>query len=56
MNFPALVLVLLEGVLGAAAHLPAPVTLAGAALIGAWLTLFAVRERARGRTPGRAQH
>jgi hypothetical protein len=49
MNVPALVLVLLEGVLGAAAHLPALVTFVGAVAIGCYLALFAVRERARSR-------
>lgn len=49
MILPLLVPPLIEGVLGTAAHVPAPVTLTAAALIGAYLIVFAVRERARSR-------
>ncbi|MFJ6698372.1 hypothetical protein ACIQM4_20185 [Streptomyces sp. NPDC091272] len=39
------VLLLLGVVLGPVAHAPLPVTLVAAALIAAWLLVFAVRER-----------
>ncbi|MEU1123256.1 hypothetical protein ABZ371_06635 [Streptomyces sp. NPDC005899] len=38
-------LLLLGVVLGAVAHLPLPLTLVAAALIGLWLAAFGVRER-----------
>lgn len=38
-------LLLLGVLLGAVAHLPLPLSLAAAGLIGLWLTLFGVRER-----------
>ncbi|MBP2358917.1 MULTISPECIES: hypothetical protein [Streptomyces] len=37
-------LLLLGVVLGAVAHLPLPLTLAAAAVIGLWLALFGLRE------------
>ncbi|MEU5169916.1 hypothetical protein [Streptomyces mutomycini] len=43
-------LLLLGVVLGAVAHLPLPVVLAAAAVIGLWLALFGVRERLSHRT------
>ncbi|MEU5714388.1 hypothetical protein AB0G71_01120 [Streptomyces sp. NPDC020403] len=43
-------LLLLGVVLGAVAHLPLPVTLAAAAVIGFWLVAFGVRERHARRT------
>ncbi|MFI0977295.1 hypothetical protein ACH4SP_09730 [Streptomyces sp. NPDC021093] len=39
------VLLLLGVLLGPVAHMPLPVTLIAAALIGCWLLVFAVRER-----------
>ncbi|MFJ6570767.1 hypothetical protein ACIQNU_25460 [Streptomyces sp. NPDC091292] len=45
MLFLVAALLLLGTVLGTVAHAPLPVTFAGAALIGVWLTVFAVRER-----------
>lgn len=56
MNVPALVLVLLEGVLGASAHVPLPVTAVAAVVVCGWLALFAARERARGEARGQEQH
>lgn len=38
-------LLLLGIALGAVAHLPFPVSLAAATVIGCWLLIFAVRER-----------
>ncbi|WP_199854446.1 hypothetical protein [Streptomyces sp. CS149] len=38
-------LLLLGILLGAVAHMPLPLTLAAAAVIGCWLLIFAVRER-----------
>lgn len=38
-------LLLLGIVLGAVAHIPLPLTLAAATVIGSWLLIFAVRER-----------
>ncbi|MEU3048269.1 MULTISPECIES: hypothetical protein [unclassified Streptomyces] len=38
-------LLLMGVMLGAVVHLPAPVSLAAGAAIGAWLLVFAVRER-----------
>ncbi|WP_175420777.1 hypothetical protein [Streptomyces griseus] len=43
-------LLLLGVVLGAVAHLPLPLTLAAAAVIGLWLVVFGVRERHARRT------
>lgn len=43
-------LLLLGILLGAVAHIPLPLTLASAAVIGCWLLIFAVRERAARRT------
>lgn len=43
-------LLLLGILLGAVAHLPLPLTLAAAAVVGAWLLIFAVRERTSRRT------
>ncbi|QXQ99597.1 hypothetical protein NEH83_27050 [Streptomyces sp. JUS-F4] len=43
-------LLLLGIVLGAVAHIPLPLALAAAAVIGCWLLIFAVRERASRRT------
>ncbi|MEV6547849.1 MULTISPECIES: hypothetical protein [Streptomyces] len=45
MLFLVAALLLLGVVLGSAAHLPLPVTLAVAGAIGLWLIVFAVRER-----------
>ncbi|MFD9792595.1 hypothetical protein ACFWXK_16765 [Streptomyces sp. NPDC059070] len=45
MLFLVAALLLLGVVLGSAAHLPLPVTLAAGAAIGVWLVVFAVRER-----------
>ncbi|MFD3518379.1 hypothetical protein [Streptomyces sp. NPDC058657] len=39
------VLLLLGVLLGPVAHLPVPITLTAAGLIGCWLLIFAVRER-----------
>lgn len=38
-------LLLLGILLGAVAHVPLPLSLAAAAVIGCWLLIFAVRER-----------
>ncbi|CAM5651308.1 MULTISPECIES: hypothetical protein [Streptomyces] len=38
-------LLLLGILLGAVAHIPLPLTLAAAAVIGCWLLIFGVRER-----------
>ncbi|MEU4026907.1 hypothetical protein [Streptomyces anulatus] len=38
-------LLLLGIVLGTVAHIPLPLTLAAATVIGCWLLIFAVRER-----------
>ncbi|MFF9689148.1 hypothetical protein [Streptomyces sp. NPDC014623] len=43
-------LLLLGVVLGAVAHLPLPVALTAAAVIGLWLAVFGVRERLARRT------
>ncbi|MFI7323087.1 hypothetical protein ACIBQ3_00115 [Streptomyces rubiginosohelvolus] len=43
-------LLLLGILLGTAAHIPLPLTLAAAAVIGCWLLIFAVRERTSRRT------
>ncbi|MFE2974056.1 hypothetical protein [Streptomyces sp. NPDC057644] len=43
-------LLLLGIVLGAVAHLPLPLTLVAATVIGCWLLIFAVRERTSRRT------
>lgn len=43
-------LLLLGIVLGAVTHIPLPLTLAAATVIGCWLLIFAVRERAARRT------
>ncbi|MEU9414616.1 hypothetical protein [Streptomyces sp. NPDC051000] len=45
MLFLVAALMLLGVLLGTAAHVPAPVTLVGAAVVAAWLLVFAVRER-----------
>ncbi|MGW2814758.1 hypothetical protein [Streptomyces sp. NPDC001415] len=45
MLFFVAALLLLGVVLGSAAHLPLPVTLAVAGVIGVWLIVFAARER-----------
>ncbi|WP_406506559.1 hypothetical protein [Streptomyces sp. NBC_00212] len=45
MLFLVAALLLLGVVLGSAAHLPLPVTLAVAGAIGVWLIVFAARER-----------
>ncbi|MFF2850324.1 hypothetical protein ACFVT5_28910 [Streptomyces sp. NPDC058001] len=45
MLFLVAALLLFGVVLGTVAHAPLPVTFAGAAVIGVWLTVFAVRER-----------
>ncbi|GGM07078.1 hypothetical protein GCM10010129_58730 [Streptomyces fumigatiscleroticus] len=47
MLFLVVAFVLLAVVLGSAAYLPWPVTVAAAVLIGAWLAVFTVRERGR---------
>jgi hypothetical protein len=46
MLFLVAALLLLGVLVGAAAHLPLPVTLIAAAAIGGWLLVFGVRERA----------
>ncbi|MFI1222047.1 MULTISPECIES: hypothetical protein [unclassified Streptomyces] len=43
-------LLLLGIVLGTVTHIPLPLTLAGTAVIGCWLLIFAVRERTARRT------
>ncbi|MER5885493.1 hypothetical protein ABT160_16815 [Streptomyces sp. NPDC001941] len=45
MLFIVAALLVLGMVLGAVAHVPVPVSLAATALIGAWLVVFAARER-----------
>ncbi|MEV3988905.1 hypothetical protein AB0J57_08335 [Streptomyces sp. NPDC049837] len=45
MFFIVAALLMLGVVLGTAAHVPVPVTLVAAAVIGAWLLIFAIRER-----------
>ncbi|NLU70605.1 hypothetical protein [Streptomyces sp. HNM0574] len=45
MIFIVAAVMLLALVVGAAAHLPLPATLAAAAVIACWLLVFAVRER-----------
>ncbi|WP_181160551.1 hypothetical protein [Streptomyces solincola] len=45
MLFIVAALLLLGVVIGTAAHVPLPVTLVAAAVIGAWLLVFALRER-----------
>ncbi|GAB2932591.1 MULTISPECIES: hypothetical protein [Streptomyces] len=52
MLFLVAALLLLGIVLGTVAHVPLSVSLAAAAVIGAWLAVFAYRERhaRRGRT------
>ncbi|MEV0324052.1 hypothetical protein ACIBKX_28680 [Streptomyces sp. NPDC050658] len=49
MLFLVAALLLLGVALGSVAHAPLPVTLVAATVIGAWLLVFAIRER-------RAQH
>ncbi|MEV7085766.1 hypothetical protein AB0O07_07705 [Streptomyces sp. NPDC093085] len=50
MVFLVAALLVMGVVLGTVAHTPLPVTLAGAAFIAIWLSLFTAREvRARGR-------
>jgi mannose/fructose/N-acetylgalactosamine-specific phosphotransferase system component IIC len=52
MLFLVAALLLLGVVMGSVAHVPLPVTLVVAAVIGIWLAVFAVRERnARRRQP-----
>ncbi len=45
MLFLVAAFVLLGVVVGAAAHLPLPVTLVAAAVIGCWLLFYALRRR-----------
>ncbi|NLU73059.1 hypothetical protein HCC61_10275 [Streptomyces sp. HNM0575] len=45
MLFIVAAFLLLGFLVGTAAHIPLPATLAAAAAIGAWLLVFAVRER-----------
>lgn len=45
MLFLVAALMLLGVVMGAVAHVPLPVSLVAAAVIGVWLAVFAVRER-----------
>ncbi|MFI2620251.1 hypothetical protein [Streptomyces sp. NPDC018584] len=45
MLFVVAALLLLGVAMGSVAHLPLPATLVAAAVIGAWLAVFAVRER-----------
>ncbi|MEE1757069.1 hypothetical protein [Streptomyces sp. SP18CS02] len=45
MLFIVAALLLLGVALGTVAHVPVPVSLIGAAVIGAWLLIFATRER-----------
>lgn len=45
MIFIVAAFLLLGLLVGTAAHIPVPATLAAAAAIGAWLLIFAVRER-----------
>ncbi|MEU9981135.1 hypothetical protein [Streptomyces sp. NPDC050856] len=45
MLFVVAALLVLGVVLGAVAHVPVPVSVVAAAAIGAWLLVFAVRER-----------
>ncbi|GAA2718307.1 MULTISPECIES: hypothetical protein [Streptomyces] len=47
MLFLVVALFLLGLLCGTAAHVPLPVTLASAAVICAWIALFALRERRR---------
>ncbi|MFJ8585342.1 hypothetical protein ACIRD2_11880 [Streptomyces sp. NPDC093595] len=42
-------LLLLGVLMGSVAHVPLPVTVVAAAVIGAWLLVFAARERRRHR-------
>ncbi|MEU6082531.1 hypothetical protein [Streptomyces sp. NPDC047108] len=52
MLFVVAALLLLGVLVGAAAHLPLPVTLIVATVIGGWLLAFGIRERiAHGRRP-----
>ncbi|MEU1533496.1 hypothetical protein [Streptomyces fagopyri] len=46
MLFLVATLLLMGVVMGTVAHAPLPVSLVAAAVIGVWLTVFAVRERA----------
>lgn len=51
MLFLVAALLTLGILVGAAAHLPVPVTLIAAAVLGGWLLVFGVRERTtRGRS------
>ncbi|MEU5577337.1 MULTISPECIES: hypothetical protein [Streptomyces] len=45
MLFLVAALLLLGVAMGSVAHLPPPVTLAAAVVIGVWLAVFAIRER-----------
>ncbi|MEV2252713.1 hypothetical protein AB0I94_19420 [Streptomyces sp. NPDC050147] len=45
MLFLVAALLLLGVAMGSVAHAPLPVSLVAAAVIGVWLTVFAVRER-----------
>ncbi|WP_171904129.1 hypothetical protein [Streptomyces abyssalis] len=45
MLFIVAAFLLLGLLVGTAAHIPVPATLAAAAAIGAWLLVFAIRER-----------
>ncbi|MGX1881410.1 hypothetical protein [Streptomyces sp. NPDC055287] len=45
MFFLVAALLLLGVLMGSVAHVPAPVSLVAAALIGVWLLVFAARER-----------
>ncbi|MGI5448059.1 hypothetical protein ACQEVM_20330 [Streptomyces sp. CA-243310] len=45
MLFLVAALMVFGVLLGTVAHVPAPVTLVGTAVIAAWLLIFAVRER-----------
>ncbi|MFF8645316.1 hypothetical protein [Streptomyces sp. NPDC015345] len=47
MLFVVAALLLLGVAMGSVAHLPLPATLVAALAIGAWLAVFAVRERTR---------
>lgn len=45
MIFLVAAFLILGAFVGTAAHLPLPVTAAAATVIGAWLLIFAIRER-----------
>ncbi|WP_447040144.1 hypothetical protein [Streptomyces sp. DSM 118878] len=47
MLFLVAALLLLGVAMGSVAHVPLPVTLVAAAVIGVWLVIFAIRERSR---------